>query len=504
MTLKTKARAASPIFCFTGSNGELLTPDQYREKIRTNPTAYLRDQLGVNPWGDSASGQIQIIESVRDHRRTIVKGCIASSKTCAAAMVTHWFLQSHYPARVFTLAPTFRQVKLNLWGEIRRFYGASKIPIGGDLAPVACELKIMDDLYAIGFSTNEPDRVHGIHGANDLLILDELQGFKREMIEAIENALAGGNSKVLALCNPNVLTGEAYEAFHSKRALYNCISISAYDTPNVKEGRVIVPGMITREQAVEWEKVYGRDSNFVRVKVYAEFPKQEDDTLIPLDWIESAMARELEPGPKISYGVDVARFGSDRTVTFPMAGRVGGKYTARQGNDLMATTGETAVLLRNNVGSLAGVDSCGIGAGVVDRLAELGLSVLSINVAERPDDPVKFHDKRSELWFMLREALDPDNPAAISLEKDPDLIAEISSVKFKITSSGKIKVESKDEMKKRLGKSPDIADALCLSLYTSRTINAGPIILRETKKSGLELEAVGERESGSFLSGFIE
>lgn len=470
--------------------------------MRKNPKLYLEKQLGAKPW----EKQIDIIESVRDHRRTIVKGCIASSKTCAAAMVTLWWLHSHYPARVFTLAPTGRQVKINLWGEISALHGSSNFPIGGEL--LTTELKILPKLFAVGFSTDKPDRVHGIHGENDLLILDEYQGFKREMVEAIENAMAGGNSRMLALCNPNVLNGEVYDAFHGKRKLYNTISISALDTPNIKEKRTVISGMLSYEQMKEWLEVYGPNSNFCRVKVYAKFPKQESDTLIPLDWLEQAIHREVKASPKKCLGCDIARFGPDRTVLMPMAGRQVYKPDISQGQNVMESAGKVAVFLKANPHGCAHIDVIGIGAGVVDRCQEQDLSVVGVNVAEKPEDPKKFADKRSELWYNARESFNPENPNASALPPDcPELIAELSSVKYRFDSAGRIKVESKDEMKKRLGKSPDLADAYCLALSAVRAVDGYSIEVPEASHhSQLEhdLERVQTSDVDDFKSGWIE
>lgn len=410
--------------------------------------------------------------SVRDRRRVIVAGCVASSKTMAAAMTTLWWLSAFAPSRVFAVAPTHRQVSINLFGEIRRLYLQSKIPLGGKIQPESPELKIGHNWYALGFSTDEPDRVHGIHGPNDLLIVDEGQGIQQSLWDAIENAMAGGNSKMLVLCNPNVLAGTVYDAFHSQRSRWHPIKISAFDTPNVKEKRLVIPGMITHEQVEEWRRVYGEDSNFFRVKVKAEFPSQESDTLIPLDWIELAMAREL-PRPVIgekeslTLGVDVARFGDDRTVIFPVRGRRVLPAIVITNADTMSVAGRVLLEHQTRSSNSIFVDEIGLGAGVRDRLKELNAPVRGVNVAGKPSNIRKFVNLRSELWWRVRELLDPANPNALALPRDNELAAELSSCKYEVDSAGRIKIEPKDDMKARLGMSPDKADALCMAMMGS-------------------------------------
>ena len=114
------------------------------------------------------------------------------------------------------------------------------------------------------------------------------------------------------------------------------------------------------------------------------------------------------------------------------------------------------------------VDEIGVGRGVVDSLEEAGFKNVGVNVAERSSDPDRFANLRAEIWWNLRESLDPDtvkNPVPLALPPDDELLAELSAVKFKFTSRGAIQIESKADMKKRLGRSPDRADAVCLALY---------------------------------------
>ena len=177
---------------------------------------------------------------------------------------------------------------------------------------------------------------------------------------------------------------------------------------------------------------------------------------------------DIEAGTDAQIGVDVAAFGSDKTVIAVRRGRKIENlnvYTQK-------STRETAGLARHiaNMSNTRNikVDEIGVGRGVVDSLEEDGFVNIGVNVAERASNSERFVNLRAELWWSLRESLDPDtvrNPEPLALPPDDDLLAELSAVKFKFTSRGAIQIESKEDMKRRLGRSPDRADAVCLALY---------------------------------------
>lgn len=448
-----------------------LTGAELRAHIRQKPEWFCREVLGRQPWGK----QVDLMRSAFTHARTAVAGCVSSGKTNAAAMLTFCWLFGWGPgSRVFTLAPSFRQVDLNLWGEIPRMHSQSAKPLGGKMMETA-EFKLAKDWYALGFSTKEPELVHGIHGENDLLIIDDAHALPEPMFDEIENMMAGGNTHIVLLYNPTRLSGTTFRARTVDRKLWNPLSISYWDTPNGQADKVIIPGTLKPDTVRAWIKKYGRDSNFVRVKVDANEPKQEADTLIPLEWLELAKAREVpkptEDSPR-AYGQDVARFGDDDSARCEIHGRVTHPIVSWNGHDTMRTAGEVLAAQSERPGICA-IDVIGIGAGVFDRCAEEGADVLAVNVSEKSlevDETGKerFANLRSEIWWNAREALNPENPEALQLPADDDLIGELSSVKFSHDGKGRIVVESKESMKKRLGKSPDKADAFCLAVHAMR------------------------------------
>jgi hypothetical protein len=211
---------------------------------------------------------------------------------------------------------------------------------------------------------------------------------------------------------------------------------------------------------------YGKDSNVVRVRVDGDFPRAEDDAVIPLELVEAAVNRDVEPfGPRI-WGVDVARFGDDRTVLIKRCTNATlGVHISWQGKDTMQTAGKIYVEWLDTPPEhrpvMIAVDVIGVGAGVADRLTELGLPVFPVNVSEEPSvDDNRYLRLRDELWFKAREWLQKKD---CRLERDDVLTAELTLPKYKYTSQGKLQVQSKDEMKKIYPQSPDVADAFCLT-----------------------------------------
>jgi hypothetical protein len=442
----------------------------------------MRHALGRDPW----EKQVEMAQAVFLYPRVAVAGCVSSSKTHgAAAIVLAWLFGWGPGARVLTLAPSYRQVDLNLWGEIPRAVHGAPIPLGGRLYETT-QYKIENkqglDWYALGFSTKNPEMLHGIHGPHDLVIVDDAHAVPEPMFEELENMDAGGQTHFLLLYNPMRLSGTTYACSHGDRANWRNIRIPFSCTPNAKAGKVVIPGMLKQETVDRWAMRFGKNSSFYRVKVDALEPLQEADTLIPLEWCELAKAREV-PDPTAdcvrAYGQDVARFGDDDSVRCEIWGRRTLPLAVRHGNDTMQTAGELLAAQRERPG-VAAVDVIGLGSGVYDRCVEAesedggipGAEFIAVNVSEKSieaDEAGKqrFVNLRSEVWWYGREALNPDNPECVTLPEDDELIGELSSAKFKHMPKG-IQVESKEEMKKRLGKSPDRADAFNLAVHARR------------------------------------
>ncbi|MBA7711869.1 hypothetical protein ES703_120836 [subsurface metagenome] len=205
---------------------------------RVNPTIFIKEILGIDLW----SKQVEIAESVRDNPRTSVRSASAVGKTCVSSCIALWFLCAYYPSTVLTTGKSFRQVKEQLWREIRAKHAQAKIPIGGNVTQTS--LTLADDWFAFGFSTDEPDRITGFHNKHVLVIVDEASGIPDEVFGALENPLAAGYTRSLWLGNPTQSVGAFRDSFASP--IYKNFHISAFDTPGFT-GENTCPFLISKE-----------------------------------------------------------------------------------------------------------------------------------------------------------------------------------------------------------------------------------------------------------------
>lgn len=424
------------------------------DRCKRDPVFFVRRVLGFDPW----EKQVEVLNAVRDHRRVAVRACHGVGKTKVAAWVALWFLYCYRNSKVITTAPTWHQVENLLWREIHAAHAASRIPLGGKILQTQIELG--KQWFALGLSTDKPERFQGFHAENILLIVDEASGVDHRIFEAAEGFLTSPGAKLMLIGNPTQLSGEFYNAFRSP--LYHKIHISAFDSPNLKAGKVVRPYLVTPEWVEEKRIQWGEDSPMWYSRVLGEFPEQGDDTLIPLAWIEAAQRRwsEIPPGEPVELGVDVARYGSDSTVIILRRGDRAEVVKILREQDTMQVAGAVIDALRSTGATVAKVDAVGVGAGVVDRLRELGTPVMEMQAGESSSDPQRFANARAEWYWAIRERFQTGD---IAIPPDDELAAQLANLKYKFDSRGRIMIESKDEMKRRGLPSPDKADALVLA-----------------------------------------
>jgi hypothetical protein len=428
-------------------------------RYQNDPVGFARDVLRCELW----SKQTAVMQSVAARPRTTVRSCHNSGKTFAAGALALWWLHCFDPSLVITTAPTERQVKDVLWQEIRQHVLRGQL--GGRLN--AMDMTLSGTQRAIGFTTIEPERFQGWHAPNILVIMDEASGVAEPIWEAMEGILTGPNARLLVIGNPTNPVGSFFETFRSPLYTDGRFHIHAREVPER-----LLPARWADERLQEW----GEDSPMYQVRVLGEFPPQGEDSLISLKWAEDAQERELEGRGSVECGVDVARFGSDESVCYLRQGsRVAGCDYWR-GHDTVASAGRVARMARECSAATIKVDDPGIGGGVTDRLRELkrdgGLKadVQAVNVGEKARDDEKFYNRRSELFWGLRERFKSGD---ISIPKDDDvLLSQLTALRYSYTPRGQIKVESKDDLRKRRPQgakwtSPDRADALMLAFATA-------------------------------------
>jgi phage terminase large subunit len=456
----------------------LQVPKKRREqellRILEDPTRFAQCILRHRVW----SKQLEILQSVARHARTAVKACHASGKTFTAAEVVLWWITLFLDGIAITTAPTWTQVERVLWAEIRNAVYGSVIQYP---KPHATSLQLGPGRYAIGLSTNEGVRFQGFHG-NVLIILDEAPGILPEIWEAIEGIRAGGDVRVLALGNPTIASGPFYDAFTSQREGWNLITISAFDTPNL-EGITLeqlldlpeeqlndnpCPYLTTRQWVKEKYREWGPGHPLWESRVMGNFPTDDPQALIPLQYAEQARLRQVaaaDSGELFEAGIDVADGGDNETV---LCVRQGSRIVLMQAWTRRDPRGEVEATLAPYKSRLASVkvDKVGVGAYFEKHFTDLGYETLGVNVGEAPYNAERFANLKAELYWGLRERFQQGD---IWGALDERTIAQLSSIRYELTPRGQIAIESKEKMARRGVKSPDRAEALMLAFAVGKS-----------------------------------
>jgi phage terminase large subunit len=454
--------------------GKKLTAAEKRKAVergRCDPEWWCLEVLGFKPW----SLQETIIESVRDNRQTSVASCHGAGKTAIAARIALWFLCNHPSSIVLTTAPSKRQVRDLLWKEIGVAHRDSLYPLGGKR--LQQELRLSEDWFALGFTAPEwdPNKFQGFHAKDILVIADEASGVSRKISEAIAGVLSSENARFLRIGNPTDINTDFGDSFKTPgvRKIY----CSAFDTPNFTEfgitqddivrdtwrqkitGPLPNPNLVTPEWVAERFRSWGNSPLYLS-RVLAKFPKQSKDTLIALSHIEAAQTRALEKGEPHELGVDVARYGDDKSSICERWGPVARVRDRFSKTSTMETAGRTKIAIEESGATSTKIDTVGIGSGVYDRLEEQGMAVVEANAGAGSSDKEKYLNARSEWFWSLHERFESGD-----IDIDPDdeeLAAQLSSIRYKCDSRGRIVIESKEDMKKRGIPSPNDADALAM------------------------------------------
>ncbi len=443
--------------------------DDYLAKYQPNPDLWCQDILDVHLW----SSQKAIIKSVFQNKDTRVRSCYSIGKTFVSACAVLAFINLMTPCKIVTSAPTWHQVSNLLWSEINYLFKTKLQPKGFPGTILQTMLRMRDDWFAIGFSSNDPINFQGYHQKHMLVILDEAPGIKPVIVDGTKALTSSGNAHTLWIGNPIDQTDHFFKSFHDPNIPEYCkFKISAYDTPNFTGERVpeeVKEKLINKQWVEDRKREWGENSPLYQSKVLAEFPEGGENQIITLRECEEARRREIEPVGDKELGVDVARFGSDLTVYTPIQGNVMFEQITESKKDTMEIAGRIKNLMDNEGFKCAKIDVIGIGSGVVDRLKEQidSLSsrrddIIGINSSEKAFDSEKYFNRRTELWFDAKEWLKEGK-----LPNDDELIADLTSPLFTYTSKGQYRMESKEETKKRLGRSPDRGDSAVMAMQNS-------------------------------------
>lgn len=396
-------------------------------------------------------------------------------KSAAVAWIVLWFMTTRPNGRAVITANTQSQLSTKTWPELAKWH---RCAINRHwfqwTATKFYHVLFMETWFAsaIPWSENNSEAFAGLHADHVLVIFDEASAIADVIWEVAEGAMTTPGAMWLCFGNPTRVTGRFYDCFHKQNHRWKTYQIDGFKAKMTNKG-----------QLQQWIDDYGDDSDFVRVRIRGQFPRQSSTQFIPRDIVVEAMGRRPDAisykGTRPIIGVDVARFGTDQSVilvrqycyvhppekyreldTMELSGRVIDAYRKYGGNGVVC------------------IDGVGVGAGVVDRLNQLGINVIDVQSAARATDPRTYANKRGELWGRMKDWL----MSYGALPNDPELEEEISSVEYGLNNRLQIQLQTKEDMRKKGRHSPDVADALAYTFAYEEAMVFSNRVLRKPIK----------------------
>lgn len=446
----------------------MATASDTIRRWRYDPVSFVRENFGVEPdiW------QVQALKSLKPHgvNRLCMKACAGPGKTAVLAWIGWWFLScfgeiKKHPKGA-AVATTADNLKDNLWPELQKWRSHSRfLQAAFEYQKERIFARENPDtwfLSARSFSrTADPEEqgrsLSGLHSEYPFVLIDESGDIAPAIGRAAEQAMGNCKTGMTAQAgNPTSLEGLLYDSCVKNRDKWNITTITADPDDASRSPR------ISLEWAADQIKQYGRENPWVMAYILGLFPPGNVNALLSADQVEAAIGRHLRTdqydfAPRI-LGVDVARFGNDRTVLFPRQGLAAQMPIIMRSQRSDEVGARAAVKAQEWDADAICVDgSGGYGGGVCDYLYRANLSPHEISFSGAASNS-RFFNKRSEMWWEMAEWVKANG----SLPQVPELVRELTAPTYWL-QNGKLRLEEKDQIKARLGYSPDLADSLALT-----------------------------------------
>lgn len=446
---------------------KLITANSvFRKAYRDDYCAFVHDCIEFKEGEQPTDYQDEILSELPIRRKVAVRSPHGAGKTALASWVILGFVLTRdgEDFKCPTTASAWRQLTKYLWPEIHKWsrriiwqkIGRESLTIDKELLKENIKLATGE---AFAVASDKSDLIEGAHADELLYVLDEAKAIPDNTWNAVEGAFSAGNCYAFAISTPGEAAGRFYD-IHSRKP-----GLESWWIRKITKEEAIAAGRVSKEWADDKRRLWGSTNPIYVARVEADFPKQSEDQLISLSWIEAARERSLEEDSPQIAGQDVARYGSDDSVWMLRYGPVVKEVRIVHGQD----THEIASYVKVR-GYSANVDVIGIGSGVCDNLKHWECAHNEINVAEKAEDSEHFANLRAELFWNLRNLFE-DGEIDLSqlLQEDYDrLVGELVCIKVEYRS-GKIHIKPKEDIRKELRKrnvdanSPDMADALMLA-----------------------------------------
>lgn len=471
------------------------SPQRERERYRHDPSAFAREVLKM----DIAFYQSDVLQKLHDYHRVAFVGPRGTGKSTIAAAAVLWFISVFDECKIPTTASAWRQLVEFLWPEIHKWASQADwwrvgmtVRQGREL--LAQRLEINKNRAAFAMASSNEAKIEGAHSAAVLMVFDESKAIPDAIWDSAEGALGTNeNAYALALSTPGDNVGRFFDIFHKPDKFPHWKTVRATLEDAVTAGRIL------QSWADNMKSQWGEDSVMYQRHVLGKFAEDTGDTLITMSMLERSHQRwhkrhadvqsmidggmshqeahEKVWGAISHIGCDPARFGTDKTGWAFRTGMAILSVNQTEQEDTMQTADRLQQYMQQESAAIANIDANGLGAGVFDRIHQLWKQrqLRSPHDLKLPSNPIntanatKARDKsgqlmfnrlRDYLWWRMRELLEDD---AIDLPPDDDLTRDLIMPKWTTTASGKVVIESKDEIRKRLGRSPDLGDAVVMA-----------------------------------------
>ena len=431
-----------------------------------HPVEFAIDILKVQPTLE----QQAVMNDVAKFPMVSVKSGHGVGKSALESWIIWWYISTRPYPKILCTAPTKHQLHDILWAEVSKWKRNSK-SLDKDFEWTSEKIYLkgsQEEWFAIARTSNKPDALQGTHAEHVLIIIDEASGVPDIVFEPVLGSMSTIDAKLLMCGNPTQLAGFFYESHTTKRELYKTHTIDGSKCERVDKNYV--------QTIID---MFGKDSDVYRVRVAGEFPKANPDSFIGLDMIRTEK-KVIDIVESIDLGVDVARYGDDESVVATTYNKSQvERLNVFKHNDTMRLTGQIVNIIKMlnlkypSIIVRVKIDCDGLGVGVYDRLKEV---IVEKNLKAKAiechfggkggkvsyDEPIEYYNSTGIMWGTLRSKLKNNE---IIIPNNEELIKQITNRKYFINSDGTIKLERKEDMKKRNVHSPDRADAVVLSLY---------------------------------------
>lgn len=489
--------------------------------FQQHPEDFIEGPMGVDTL---ESYQRDALRKIAESKRVAISACHDLGKSFLLGRVVPWFASCFPYSKVITTAPTYNQVKNILWSEIRSAHSRSRKPLGGKLNLTDWHLSQDGDWFALGFTPRNElnadgsgqgtqSTFQGFHAPHVLVVFDEATGVPHNIWTMAEGLMTSANVKWVCIGNPTSRNSQFAKCFTNRA--WTKIKLTCFDSPNfIANGitnkaqleaeiatcrelndddlqrrldgyKVVRPHLLVLDWAIERILDWGIDHPLTVSKIFGEFPKAGDNTLVGLDLVEESFNRIYYPTDTDlrTLGVDVARFGTDSTVLTGLHGARQFFYKRLVKRDTMQVAGEVIVAVKEHGFNRVMIDETGLGSGVVDALVEAkrekripkDVEVIGVQFGARPidkadrdmtskerDEAAKYFNLKARMYGLLQESMRSD----MQLTTGDAYLEELPTILYSFDSKGRMVIESKDDYKKRTGRgSPDSADSLALANF---------------------------------------